>query len=382
MSIIKKFNKSIIRLEIRALHPENFINKLWMEDIYIENVKKDNVSTIYIDIEAKDLDKVRILGEKESIGLYEVGKRGRNYYNEKFKKRKILYSGIVILVALTYYMSTYLWSISIVTESAVSPHEIRQLLKTKGIVPGIKKSDIDIFSLEKLLCAENKEVIWSRVRVDGTRLTIKIAERQTPPDIEVDTTPCDLVANKEGVIKNVYTKSGTAIVKDGDIVKVGDVLVKGIQGKEEATYEVRAEGDVIGETYYERETVIDTNNPKRIRTGKMVENKYVILFGKKIYLKGGLNNFENYDKIEETYLFIKKECIYEVEEINITDENIEGEIKKIYDKLYSDIIINFNKKIKVINTIRESSEEAQGIYKVRVLIIAEEDISVPKAMEE
>lgn len=379
--MLNKFKRDIVRLEIRALHPENFINRLWIEAVYVENLKKENISTICIDIEAKDLERVKIFAEEEEIKINIVGRSGRAYYKRKLKKRSVLYAGVILLVALTYYLSTYLWSVSIATESAVSPYEIRQLLKDNGIVPGMKKSKIDIFQIEKLLCQQNKEIIWAKARIEGTRLKIKIAEKQTPPNIEDDTTPCDLVAVKNGVIKNVYTKSGTAIVKDGDVVNAGDVLVSGIQGKEESTYEVHAEGSVKAETNYERETIIDTTQPKRVKTGNFIVNKYITLFGKKIYLKNGLNNFDNYDKIDKTDSFIKSEYLYEVKEENISEENIEKEIKEVSDKLYSDITINFNKKIKIVDTVRENKEESEGVYKVRVLIIAEEDISMPRAME-
>src|SRR3712207_7209706 len=59
-------------------------------------------------------------------------------------------------------------------------------------------------------------------RSEGSALRITATQRQAPPNIVTDDEFCDLVAKKDGEIARVYTSSGTAIVKNGDIVKKGD----------------------------------------------------------------------------------------------------------------------------------------------------------------
>lgn len=373
--------RKVVRIEIKTLKTERFLNELWLLNIKVKKIRKENISTLYMDIYYEDYEKVRALAIDNNIPIKVVGRKGLEYHIFKFKNRKLLYLGMIMFLALVYYFSTYIWSIEISTGNLVSPYEIRSLLEEKGIKKGIKKSEVNIFDVERMLCAEHNEIIWAKVRTNGTQLKIKIAERQMPPNLEEDDTPCDLIATKDAVIESIYTKAGTAIVKEGDVVKKGDVLVEGKQGNEETSYEVHSEGKVLAKTYYEKIDEVKLNDIKRIRTGKYIENKYFLLFGKKIYLKNGLNNFAKYDKIEEMDSFIKKEYFYEVVEETIDEGNIEDVLKETEAKLYSDIVINFHKNIKILDTVKEHYME-DGIYKVRVLIVAQEEISVPKIRNE
>ena len=62
-------------------------------------------------------------------------------------------------------------------------------------------------------------------------------------------TPCDIAAACDGYIKNVITKNGKQLVKAGDTVNAGDVLISGTvpvfrEGEEERYMEVHSLGTV------------------------------------------------------------------------------------------------------------------------------------------
>ncbi len=56
----------------------------------------------------------------------------------------------------------------------------------------------------------------------------------------------------DGEIKRIYTTSGTAVVKEGDVVKKGDILIIPQQGIEGGEYEVDAEGEVTAILFMKR----------------------------------------------------------------------------------------------------------------------------------
>ncbi len=78
-------------------------------------------------------------------------------------------------------------------------------------------------------------------------------------------------------------------------------------------------------------------------------------------------------------MFITKETLYEVKE---TKENIN--LKKAIDeeneKIYKNITKNLDKSVKIVDEITEYSPEGESC-KIRMLIIAEEDIAVPQKIE-
>ena len=156
-------------------------------------------------------------------------------------------------------------------------------------------------------------------------------------------------------------------------------MLKGEQGKEGSTYPVHAVGDVICKTFYEEFKEVKINDVKKERTGNKVENIYIEINGKKLYLKKSINKFDKYDKIEDSKFFTKIETYYELKETTIHKDP-----KKVVDdtagELYLKICSNLDKSVKIIDKI--VSYEAGDMYKVRVLVVAEENIALQEPIAE
>lgn len=369
--------KAYLRVKITSISPEEFINFISTEGFIIKDLKKETVVNYIFDIESNDYEAIKSIAKDKQVKIDLLNGTKEYRLQNKIRKRKAFIFGIFMFIGLIYYFSTHIWVINISTENYVSPYEIRTYLKKIGVKPGIKKNKLDVFKLESSIQEANKNVVWVRARIEGTKLDVNILERQNPPNIEEDKSPCDLVAKKDGEIQRVYTKAGTSIVEEGQVVKKGDVLVRGIQGKEDSTYEVRAEGKVMAKTFYEDIKTIKIPKVNRVRTGNKVINRYVVVKDKKIYFKKNLNKFDKYDRIEDNSSFIKKEIYYEIKEESFTKEQEEKLIKDTMLKMYSDITINFNHDIKVIQKVEDKNKVGDE-YKLRVLVITEEDIGESK----
>lgn len=368
-----------ITIEIQSMIPERFINLLWKNGVKVKNVVKTNVTTFVLDIDLKDYAVMDNIARRTGTKVTIVKRKGISFLILFLKRRFSLVIGIFIFSFIIYFMSTFIWDIDITSTNGVTPYEIRQQLKKYGIKPGINKNTIDVYKLEEKLIKDIDNIMWVKARIEGGKLVVKAEERQSPPTIVKEDEPCDLVAKKDGEVQRVYTTSGSAIVQNGDIVKKGDILIKGEQGKEGETYEVHSEGKVFARTFYEEIKTINTYRIKRKRTGKKIERTYINFKGKKLYLKKTINKFEKYDRIENNKLFITKETLYEVKE---TKENIN--LKKAIDeeneKIYKNITKNLDKSVKVVDKITNYSPEGESC-KIRMLIIAEEDIAVPQKIE-
>lgn len=275
--------------------PEKILNVLWNNGIYTCKVVKINLTTIRFNIAFEDYNETEMLIKKQKLKMKVIGKSGMIVLLLNLKRRMSLVIGAGVFFLVIYCLSNYIWAIDIQTKNNLSPFEVRQQLTAVGIKPGLKKSQINVYDIERKLEDLNDQIMWIRVRIQGSTLKLVIEEKVNPPSTE-KTLPNSVVAKMDGEIKRVYTTSGNAAVVPGDIVKTGDVLILPVQGREGFEKEVKPSGTVIANTFYEKFMEIQISGDKLERTGKKDGDIYLNIFGKKIYLKKAINRFESYDK--------------------------------------------------------------------------------------
>lgn len=369
MSRLKSFKKSYIIAEVQTVNPEKILNYLWKNKVSIRNIKRNNVASLNLEIRLCDYEVLEEVVRKTG-GKIRIQKRaGMRFLIFKVKQRKLLLGGIIIFFGMLYYLSSFIWKIEIITKHNLTPLEVRMLIKSYGIKPGVKKSSINVEKLEKDIIKDTDEVMWVKARIEGSKLSVEVVERQAPPKVKEMQLTGNVVAKMDGVIERIYTISGTAVTEPGKIVKKGDLLIKGEQGKEGKVYTVKGEGKVYGRTFYEEIVEIPLTTVERERTGNVLKNYFISVKDKKFYVKNSLNNFEDYDKIENNRGIINSETYYEVVESS-KPTNPEEVAKELENK----IRLNLDKSVQIIK-VDPKIEKLEDKYVIKVLVIAEEDIA-------
>ncbi|GAA0108334.1 sporulation protein YqfD [Clostridium tertium] len=366
------FDSGKVVVEVNILKPERLLNILWNENINVINVKRIDVATIRVTIDYNDynvlIDVVKRLNGKSKV----IGSTGILFFIGKLKSKLFLAIGGGIFIALLLYFSTYVWSIEITTKKNVSPYELRQQLYEIGIKPGISKNKIDVKDVEKKLEDVNSDVLWLRARIEGSTLKIFIEEKVNPPEVKEEKQG-NLVAKMDGEVSRVYAFSGRSAVHVGDMVKAGDIVIEGINGKEEDPYEVVPEGVVMANTFYEKSMTTKVEGTELKRSGEKDSDIYVEVFGKKIYLKKAIKDFEEYDKIEESGKIIKKANYFEKREFPVTytkEEAIDSAVNELEESLYN----NLTREAKVVDRIISTKDSSDGNIIVNVVFVVEQNI--------
>ena len=371
--MIDKIKRGIIQLEILIDNPEKFLNLLWDSEIEIADIKRVSITTIIISINYIDYDEVVSLVEKSKGKIKILSKKGKIFKIKKISKKKSLIVGSIIFLAIVYYLSTYVWAIDISTVKNVSPYEIRQNLKQLGITAGMNKKDIDVYELENKISKMNNNILWVRIRIEGSTLKVIVKEKINPPEIRQEDNYDDCIAKMDGEIKRIFVTSGTAVVNPGDMVKEGDILIKGLQGKEGGEYKVKGEGVAIANTFYERMMEVQISGKELVKTGEKDSDIYITINGAKIYLKKAINNFKYYDKIESNSSFIHNVDYYEKKEMKI-NINREDAISKASDSLEKSLIRNLNNDAVIVDKKIEVEEIDNNRIRVKVIFVVEQNI--------
>lgn len=373
------FKSEFIRVEIQVKKTEEFINLLWRENIRLRSIKRINITTILLTVDGKDLANISALIESVGGKINILKEGGYKSHIRKITSSVGMLIGFTIFITLIYYFSNFIWIIKIDSGNYTAPFEIREDLKEAGIVEGINKNKLNTEILKETILNKNHDIMWVNFKIAGSTLIVTYVEKEAPPKVELDNSPCDIVADKTAIIDRVFTSAGTAVVKPGELVKKGQLLVKGQQGNEVIQYEVHAKGEVIGRCFYSAEESLAKIKVHRASTGNFIENWYVAIPGNKLYLKKTLNNFKNYDKIISNILFFKKETIMEVNE-KTENLNLHDLVEATSNKLYTKIINNLEKSAKIMRRKTEFRYEG-NILKVKVLIEAEENIGTESKLQ-
>ena len=291
-----------------------------------------------------------------------------------FKRRISLIIGGVLFFVIIYIMSNFIWSIDIETKNNISPFEIRQQLNEIGIKPGLKKSDINVYEIERKMENINDQIMWIRSRIEGSTLKLVIEEKINPPAEEQAENSNEVVAKMDGEVERIYTYSGNAAVKPGDIVKKGDTLILGIQGREGFEREVKPKGTIIANTFYEKSMEVQVSGEKLTRSGNKKSEIYLSIFGKKIYLKKVIDGYKYYDKIEENNGLINK-TIYFEKKAQKVDEDKEKSASDASVKLEQSLSKTLSNNAKIVNKKVTIEDIDENSIMVKVLFTVQQDIA-------
>ena len=100
-------------------------------------------------------------------------------------------------------------------------------------------------------------IAWAGVELKGVRLIVTIEDGITAPRLIKNNQAFNIVAERDGLITQMEVYAGTALVKKGDTVKEGQILVSGRLHSQRpelgdfGTKDVHALGRIIARTWYE-----------------------------------------------------------------------------------------------------------------------------------
>ena len=369
------------RLDVRVMlfNPERIVNILWNKGIVVENVKRRDIITITMTVKYNDYDEVcKVV--KELKGQVEVINRSPFVvWAMKIKNRFSYVIGAVVFICIIYFLSGFVWGVKVEDNKFLSPYEIRKCIYSLGIKPGIRKNKVNVTTLEKDIERANDNVMWVKARIEGSVLKVTVKEKVNPPKLagneNTDGTIHPIVAKMDGEIVKIYCSAGSAAVQRGDFVKKGDVLIEGVQGKDEYQVEVQPEGTAIAKTFEEKSAEIQVSGNELKRTGEVYKDIYVEIMGRKIYIKKCDKTFKDYDKIENKRKLITEVDYYPKKEVEIS-ESKDNLINKKVDELEKSVQENIERNDKIVDKIINQKDIGSGKIRLNVVFVIERNIAV------
>ena len=161
-----------------------------------------------------------------------------------------LFAGLLLLVL----SQKFVWSVRVSGNETLTAGQIRQALAGQGLAVGSYLPRLDLGKIETQTLLSTEALSWIAIHKDGTVVEVQVMERAQAP--EKNTNPANLVAARDGQIEVLELYRGHAVVKVGQPVRAGDLLVSGVYDSQTVGYRfTRAAGSVLART--EREICVE-----------------------------------------------------------------------------------------------------------------------------
>ena len=286
-------------IEIEGYYIERYINICKNEKLAIWHLKRQEDIKLVFRARIQDFKELIKIAKKTKCKLKIKSKKGLPFLFQRYKKRKIFLFLLIILAFFIILSSNFVWNVEIQVENNLEIANIEEDIKSAGLDIGKLKSKVDTKSIINEIRLKRDDVAWMGIEIKGTNAIVKLVKADEKPEIVDDDEYCSIISDKAGVITKINAQSGTANVKVGDTVNVGDTLINGwMEGKYTGIRYVHAKGEIEAKVWYTKYKNVSYNTTDRKETGN-TETKYAIKFNNfKINFSKGLSKFEIYDTIE------------------------------------------------------------------------------------
>lgn len=282
--MIQKFllyKRGILRIRVTGDSYDRFLNLCAHHQIALWNLEYHD-HAYEMDISVKGFRMLRPLVRKSRTRVRILKRHGLPFFLYRYQKRKMLFAGILSGMVLMYIMSCFLWRIDIEGNQQITEGQIAKYLDAIHITNGTRISSIDCKELAAMLRRQFEMFTWVSVKQEGTRLLIQVKENQDMKAVPEtagtapvpDMSPSDIISDKNGVITSMITRKGIPVAAVGDIVKKGDLLVKGVldilddSGETSGYQYCHSEADIFVKTSYIYQDKVAMKEKSKEYTGK------------------------------------------------------------------------------------------------------------------
>ena len=378
--ILLEFITGYVTISVEGYYIERFINICISKNILLWKIKREKTSFLYANLGIRNFKKIREIASKTKCRVTLKQKKGIPFIMHRYKKRKIFFILLFLVMIAIYSASQFVWNIEIRGNETIDTTELINELNEQGLCTGVLKKNIDTKSMINHIRLEREDIAWIGIELEGTNAIVNVVESDPKPEIIDEEEYCNMVSDKVGVITKIVAQNGTALVKVGDVVKEGTILIGGwLEGKYTGTRYVHSNGEIQAKVWYSKKEKMELVGSVKKETGNQ-EKKYTIYFNNfQINLGKSVPKFEKYDTIQERkklklfsnfYLPIEIEThLYQEVQLEPVQYEEQQAIQILTDKLDTELLEEIPDRQNIVNkqvnhSTQEGQVEVEVIYEV------------------
>lgn len=284
-------------VEVSSQYPERFLNIAMKANLNIWNIRKVSGTVLRFDIRSGHRAFIGGLARNTKGVTVSFWQRGLPKLFLPYRKRYGMMAGAAVGLFFIFLSTFYVWSVKIIGNETIADHEIAALLRESGFGEGSCLTKINLDRIRSGFLERNPEISFLSINLKGTVANVEVHERDMPR-LRIDTKrPYNLIADHDGQILSLEVVNGETVVKAGEAVMKGQLLVSGIVDSNIVGYRiVHAEGKVFARTYRTAAFSIPLIHTEKRYTGEEAFSRRFRVLGRYFGWMAA-PGFDNYDVI-------------------------------------------------------------------------------------
>ena len=303
MSRIDRKVRGTVRFELCGACPESVLNACAMQALELMDLESLDACTLRVTVFENRAEEFQALARRCMCETEKLSQSGGSKSRRLVKRRMLLLIFALLTAGLLLFSSLFIWDIQVVGCQKLTQAQVLRALSGCGVEQGSFRFGLNSDLVRSRVLVELPEIAWMTVNVRGSRATVLILEREEKPEIVAEADAADLVAAKTGVIARMSVLNGKPLVRPGQAVVEGELLVSGTMDSITALpRQVRAAGSVTAETWTELSAVRPAVESHKTGQTKKIF-RFALKFGEKrinLYFSGR-NELDECDKIVYEY---------------------------------------------------------------------------------
>ena len=300
MKRLMNFLLGTVCLTVTGPFPERLINLCAQHRLEFWAVEWLDEHSVRLTARRGDVGRLRELAERVGCDMRLEGSRGLPDFLLRFRTRYAFLVGLALTLCAVAFLSRFILVIEVTGNERVSTAVILSQLRQLGVRPGVYGPALDRQQIAQEAVLGLDGLSWMGINLHGTRLEVIVRESVPQPGYY------DVVAEIDGVITHVEAEQGDKVVREGDTVAAGEVLISGLVTMEPPLYsdlparyyETHARGRVWARTWRTLTASIPLTARVKVYTGAEKSAWSVNIMGDQIEIFGNSSiSWPFYDKI-------------------------------------------------------------------------------------
>lgn len=260
------------RIKVNTRNCNKIISELLRKKLKLSSIIR-NKEFFEFNVSDNDYLACKSVLESFNVDFQTVSYHGALRGARAVKAKAMIIVGLAFGMALLIFMSSLVVKVNVTITDARYLSLVEKVLQNDGVYGLNFKKNINTDALELKLISSIDEVTDASVSIEGMTVNVNVIAKEPPYVIADGKTR--IVSSDKAIITRVCVTSGTAVVKAGETVEIGQTLIDGYILTDKDEYAENplkvpcpADGEVYGKVYYHKRVIIPDSAIITVKSGK------------------------------------------------------------------------------------------------------------------